>query len=102
MNVADVTAQLLALGVQPSGVLQVHTSFSRIKPIDGGPAGLITALRNALGKRGTLVMPSMSDDDEHAFDVRRTPCRGMGIVAETFRQTQGVLRSDSPHAFAAI
>jgi aminoglycoside N3'-acetyltransferase len=47
-------------------------------------------------------MPSMSDDDDHPFDVRRTPCRGMGIVAETFRQTQGVLRSDSPHAFAAI
>ena len=47
-------------------------------------------------------MPSMSDDDEHPFDTRATPCAAMGILAEVFWRMPGVLRSDSPHAFAAI
>jgi aminoglycoside 3-N-acetyltransferase len=62
---------------------------------------LIAALRSAIGPEGTLVMPSMSDDDDHPFDRKRTPSLGMGIVAETFWKMPGVLRSDSPHAFAA-
>ncbi len=96
------TQQLLALGVQPGGVLVVHTAFSAVAPVEGGPAGLIAALRDALGPEGTLVMPSMSDDDEHPFEVTRTPCRDMGVVADTFWRMPGVLRSDNPHAFAAI
>jgi aminoglycoside N3'-acetyltransferase len=46
-------------------------------------------------------MPSMSDDDEHPFDPGTTPCIGMGVVADTFWRMPNVLRSDSPHAFAA-
>jgi aminoglycoside N3'-acetyltransferase len=95
-------SQLRDLGVNPNGVLVVHTAFSRVKPIDGGPETLIAALREAVGPAGTLVMPSMSDDDDHPFDVRSTPCRSLGIVADTFWRMPGVLRSDSPHAFAAI
>jgi aminoglycoside 3-N-acetyltransferase len=94
--------QLLALGVEPGGVLLVHTAFSKLKPVEGGPDGLIAALRSVLGPDGTLVMPSMSDDDEQPFDRQRTPCAGMGIVAERFWRQPGVRRSDSPHAFAAI
>ncbi len=94
-------AQLLALGVTPGRVLLVHTAFSRIRPVAGGPAGLIAALRQALGPAGTLVMPSLSSDDDHPFDPQTTPCADMGITAETFWRTHGVLRSDSPHAFAA-
>jgi aminoglycoside 3-N-acetyltransferase len=96
-----VTRQLLDLGVEPGGVLLVHTAFSRVRPVEGGPAGLIEALRSAVGPAGTLVMPSMTDDDEHPFDPASTPCRGMGVVADTFWRMPGVLRSDSPHAFAA-
>ena len=94
--------QLRALGVERGGVLVVHAAFSKVGPLEGGPAGLIEGLRAAVGPEGTLVMPSMSDDDEHPFDVHATPCAGMGIVADTFWRMPGVLRSDSPHAFAAI
>jgi aminoglycoside N3'-acetyltransferase len=99
---SELTAQILELGVTPGAVLLVHTSFSRVSPVEGGPRGLIGALLAALGPNGTLVMPSMSDDDDHPFDPRRTPCLGMGVVADTFWRTPNVLRSDSPHAFAAI
>lgn len=98
----ELTGQILALGVQPGGVLVVHTAFSKVAPVEEGPRGLIAALRNALGPAGTLVMPSMSDDDDHPFDPKGTPCAGMGVVADTFWRMPGVLRSDSPHAFAAI
>ena len=94
--------QIHDLGVTRGGVLLVHTAFSRTGPVSAGPRGLIDALRAGLGSDGTLVMPSMSDDDEHPFDPRRTPCHGMGVAADTFWRLPGVLRSDSPHAFAAI
>jgi aminoglycoside 3-N-acetyltransferase len=94
--------QLRALGVERGGVLVVHSAFSKVRPVEGGPRGLIEALRTALGEDGTLVMPSVSDDDDHPFDAALTSCRSLGIVPETFRRMPGVLRSDSPHAFAAI
>lgn len=97
----EITDQLIALGVQRGGVLVVHTAFSKVAPVEGGPRGLIAALRDALGAAGTLVMPSMSDDDDHPFDLEATPCVAMSVVADTFRRMPGVLRSDSPHAFAA-
>ena len=76
-----------------------YCSFSRVGPVENGPAGLIAALQSAVGPGGTLVMPSMTDDDEHIFEPERTPCLGMGVVADTFWRLPGVLRSDSPHAF---
>jgi aminoglycoside 3-N-acetyltransferase len=102
VSTATLVEQLLTLGVAPGGVLVVHTAFSRVRPVEGGPLGLISALRQALGPEGTLVMPSMSWDDEHVFDAQTTPCPEMGIVAETFWRQPGVLRGDNAHAFAAI
>src|SRR5262245_22268618 len=99
---SEVTEQLLALAVKPGGVLLAHTAFSKVAPIEDGPRGLIAALQAAVGPQGTLVMPSMSDDDDHPFDPGKTPCHGMGVVADTFWRLPGVLRSDSPHAFSAI
>ncbi len=98
----ELAAQLGDLGVAAGRVLLVHTAFSKVGNVENGPLGLIQALRDAIGPHGTLVMPSMTDDDDHPFDPRRTPCLGMGVVAEMFWQMPGVLRSDSPHAFAAI
>lgn len=101
VTINQLIQQLLDLGVMPGGVLLVHCSFSRVKPVENGPLGLIAALQAALGPEGTLVMPSMSDEDDRPFDPRLTPCLDMGIVAHTFWRLPGVLRSDSPHAFAA-
>jgi aminoglycoside 3-N-acetyltransferase len=96
------TQQLLDLGVIPGGVLLVHTAFSKVKPVEGGPIGLISALHAALGSDGTLAMPSMSYDDDHPFDKTKSPCLEMGILAETFWRLPGVLRSDNNHAFAGV
>ena len=99
---SQIAKQLRDLGVGPGSVLLVHTSFSKITPVEDAPQGLIAALRLALGREGTLVMPSMTEDDDHPFDPKTTPCVGMGIVSDMFWRLPGVLRSDNPSAFAAV
>lgn len=98
----EVTAQLRSLGVREAAVLLVHASFRAVRPIEGGPLGLIDALRDALGPAGTLVMPSWGDDDDAPFDPSTTPASpSLGAVAETFRRLPDVRRSNHFHAFAA-
>ena len=97
------TAHLLDLGVEPGSTLLVHTSFRAVRPVNGGPEGLIAALREALGPKGTLVMPSWSGTDDEPFDPRSTEAAvSLGIVARTFWSLPGVLRSGHQHAFAAV
>jgi aminoglycoside N3'-acetyltransferase len=94
--------QLHGLGVEPGSVLLVHTSFRAVRPVEGGPAGLIAALSTALGAEGTLVMPSWGDDDERPFEPRTSPASAdLGVVADRFWRLPGVRRSDHLHAFAA-
>ncbi len=101
-SIDDLTAELEALGVARGGVLLVHTSFRAVRPVEKGPAGLIEALRRAIGPDGTLVMPTMTDGEER-FDPKTTPTSDMGIVAETFWRMPGALRSTHPGgSFAAM
>jgi aminoglycoside 3-N-acetyltransferase len=101
MTIAQVVEQLGALGVRQGGVLLVHTSFKAVRPVEGGPLGLIAALRAAIGPQGTLVMPTMTSG-ETVFDPRSTPTESMGITAELFWRQPGVVRSTHPGgSFAA-
>ena len=99
----EATDQLRALGVKQGGVLLVHASFRAVRPIEGGPSGLIEALRDAVGPDGTLVMPSWSGDDDQPFDPMITPASpSLGVVADTFWRLPGVRRSEHVFAFAAV
>lgn len=102
MDRTKLAGQLCALGVEEGGVLLVHTSFRAVRPVEGGPAGLIAALKDAIGPRGTLAMPCWTGDDSTPFDPAETPAsEDLGIVPETFRTLPGTLRSGHPFAFAA-
>jgi aminoglycoside N3'-acetyltransferase len=102
-SIAELTAQLRALGVAEGGVLLAHTSFRAVRPVEAGPEGLIAALRAALGPAGTLAVPCWTGDDETPFDPAATPAAAdLGVTAETLRHLPGALRSDHPFAFAAI
>ncbi len=99
---SDVVAQLRTLGIRDGDVLLVHISFRAVRPIERGPDGLIEALCRAAAPLGTVVMPSWTGEDDRPFDPRRTPTPpDLGIVASTFWQMPGVLRSGHPFAFAA-
>jgi aminoglycoside 3-N-acetyltransferase len=98
----DIAGPLRELGVEPGGVLLVHTSFRADRPVEGGPRGLIEALRDAVGSEGTLVMPSWSGNDDEPFDAGVAPASpDLGVVADMFRRIPGVRRSDHCFAFAA-
>jgi aminoglycoside 3-N-acetyltransferase len=100
---AEVVNQLRTLGVEEAGVLLVHTSFRATRPVEGGPLGLIEALREAVGPDGTVVMPSWSGDDDQPFDPFTTPASpDLGVVADSFWRLPGVLRSNHLQAFAAV
>jgi aminoglycoside 3-N-acetyltransferase len=100
---AEVVRQLRDLGIRPGGVLATHTSFRAVRPVEGGPLGLIESLLEALGPTGTLVMPSWSGDDETPLDSLATPASAdLGVVADTFWRLPDVLRSDHCFACAAL
>lgn len=102
MTRAELVRQLRSLGVSPGDILLVHTSFRAVRPVEGGPEGLVAALREAIGATGTLVMPSWTGEDDSVFDPVATPAsRDLGVVADTFWRLDGVRRSSHPFAFAA-
>jgi len=95
-------SQLQALGVAPGQTLLVHASFRALRPVEGGPSGVIESLLELLGPDGTLVMPSWTGRDDLPFDPRTTPAAGdLGVLADTFWRMPGVKRSAHPFAFAA-
>jgi aminoglycoside N3'-acetyltransferase len=100
--IQEVADQLCTLGVKKGGVLLVHTSFRAVRPIEGGPLGLIEALYDVLGPDGTLVMPAWTGNDDEPFEPASTPASpDLGVVPDTFWRLPGVIRSNHPVAFAA-
>jgi aminoglycoside N3'-acetyltransferase len=102
MKPFEIARQLRELGVQAGDVLLAHTSYRAVRPVDGGPPGLIAALREAVGPAGTVVMPAWGDDDETPFDPATTPvAKDLGVTADLFRRQPDVRRSAHNFAFAA-
>lgn len=108
------------LGVQPGMTVIVHSSLRSLGWVAGGAVAVVQALMNVLTEQGTLVMPAhtgnysdpatwqnppvpqpwwqMIYDAMPAFDPQVTPTYLMGAIAETFRTSPGVYRSNHPQA----
>lgn len=105
-------------GLKAGDTIIVHSSLSSLGWVCGGPVTLIQALIDIVTEKGDIVMPAHSEDytepsywrnppvDESWWDIIReempayqqeiTPCRGIGIVPETFRKFPNVKRSSHP------
>jgi aminoglycoside 3-N-acetyltransferase len=120
----SLTQDLAVLGVKEGSILLVHSSLSSLGWVCGGAIAVIEALKKAIGKTGTLVMPTHSGElsdpsqwenppvPEHwwpviraempPYDAHLTPTRGMGVIPDSFRHQSGVIRSNHPQvSFAA-
>lgn len=103
------TADLGRLGVAAGDTLLVHSSFKALGPWTGTPEDVILALRELVGPKGTLLMPSFPSGSEFflslnhlMFDVRHSSSE-CGIITETFRKMPGVIRSLNPtHCTAGV
>lgn len=95
---------LRELGVTPGSKVAVHSSFSALGEMRGGPKAVAKALMRLVTPKGLLLIPTFNFfnfDDEGLFDPVSTPSR-CGTLTEAFRKMPGVLRSLSPtHSFAA-
>ncbi|WP_327006273.1 AAC(3) family N-acetyltransferase [Dactylosporangium sp. NBC_01737] len=123
-TVRGMVAQLATLGLPTGATVIVHASLSRLGWVAGGAQAVVTALLEAVGPAGTLVMPTHSRQltepsdwgnpavpqswwdviraETPAFDPRTTPTYFMGAVVECFRDFPGVRRSLHPTvSFAA-
>lgn len=91
------------LGIEAGDVVMMHAAYTPYTGFRGSPKDIIDALLEAVGKTGTLLMPSLPYDgatsdylrSDAVFDVQQTPSR-MGLLTEVFRRRRGVLRSLSP------
>ena len=120
---ASVLADVRSLGVEAGSTVMVHASLSKIGYVAGGAHAVVLALLDAVGRDGTLVMPTHSTDltdpstwsnppvpeewwdpiraGVPAYDPALTPTRMMGAVVECFRHVPGVVRSAHPTVSAA-
>lgn len=94
---------LMDLELSTGDLVCVHSSFSSLGYVEGGPVTLIEALEEVVGTSGTIMMPTFSMgssmlsylESGEVFDVSTTPSK-VGAVTETFRKWPGVLRSLHP------
>ncbi len=104
LKAGAIRAALRRAGVRRGATLMVHSSLSRFGYVEGGPATVVRALRDVLGPRGTLVVPthSVSVLGAPPYDPRTSPAT-TGAIPEYFRKQPGVLRSPHPtHSVAAL
>lgn len=123
-TINSLKSDLKNLGVQERAVIIMHSSLSSIGWTAGGPVSVIKAIMQILTPKGTLVMPTFTGDNTEPskwqnppvpeiwweiirrntpeFHPKITPTRGMGRIAETFRNFPKVFRSAHPiSSFAA-
>jgi len=99
----QLVADIQKCGIEAGDSVLVHSSFSKIGFVEGGPKTFIDALLQVIGPSGNLLMPSSPNAGYQLdyirnlkeFDVQNDPSR-MGAVTEYFRKLPGVLRSESP------
>lgn len=123
-SIQSMLNDLQHLGLQAGMHVIVHTSYKSLGHVIGGPSAVILALENVITRAGTILMPTFTEhlcdpsteengypreyweqvrDNLPIFEPDLTPTtKSIGIVPETFRKQDGVLRSSHPHlSFAA-
>jgi len=116
-----IEAGLRQLGLKEGDIVGVHSSLSRFGCVEGGAEAVIDALLAVVGKSGSVVMPTYSNNREQVpktpedealgiswksrilpYDPKTAPC-WTGRIPETFRRRPEALRGDHPtHSLAAI
>ena len=108
----QITKDLHAMGIQLGDILFIHSSLKSLGYVAGGPKAVIQGLLDAVGSRGTLILPTYympggsilgtCQMEGYVFDPR-VHGTNMGALPEAFLQFQGVQRSIHPtHSVSAI
>ena len=101
-----ICAQLKLLGLVEGDVVLLHASLKSLSRIPQHPETVIQGIFNAIGKSGTLLVPSLTyervNKENPVFDRQNTPS-DIGAISEYFRKLPKVYRSLSPtHSVCGI
>lgn len=90
-------------GLKNGSNVLLHSSWDEFYNFKGSPNEFIDALLEAIGPKGTLVMPAYPflRKKESIFDLNRTPTSA-GLIPEVFRNYPGVIRSVNIHSVCAL
>ena len=100
------THDLKNLGVELGDTLFIHSSFKSLGPVEGGAGTVVSALEDAVGREGLILMPSFNlvegrDMRAKTWHVETTPST-VGWLTEFFRLMPDTYRSDHySHSVAA-
>lgn len=92
------------IGVRAGDVLAVHSSLKSMGQVEGGAECVIAALTDAVGPEGTLIFPAFTFASSYStsfFSNKDTPSC-VGLISETFRKMEGVIRTNHPTHSAAL
>lgn len=103
---ADIVRGIKKTGIKLGDVILVHSAMRTLGYIQGGPQTVVDALLEAVGERGTLVVPTFTFFHEIEEDPIIDPFNDRsdtGIITETVRKLPGAQRSTAfRHSLAAI
>ncbi len=99
---AQLVRDLRALWVKPGMSLMVHASLSGLGHVDGGADAVVDALLRAVGKRGTLMMPTFNHTRAEVYNPMATPTVNGAINDAMWRRPDAVRSNHTSHAVAAI
>ena len=100
----------LRSGVEPGDTILVHSNIKRTliecrrSGLSTGPADVLQSFLDAMGPKGTLLLPLFNFDFTSGadFDIRNTASQ-MGALTEVGRVHQGAVRTGHPiYSFAVI
>lgn len=115
----ELVAQLKHLGIREGMTLEVHTAFSSLGTVIGGPTAFNNALIRVISSEGNIVMACQDcynseplywenppidfklmqkvRDNTPGYDIHSSGLHQMGIVVDEFRTRKGVYHSYHPN-----
>ncbi|MBE6650198.1 MAG: AAC(3) family N-acetyltransferase [Ruminococcaceae bacterium] len=91
-------------GIKKGDILLVHSSFKSMGEVDGGAESVIGGFLDAIGEEGTLVLPTLCQEDFlNSYKTWHMDKKSdVGYLTNYFRCREGSYRSDqATHSVAA-
>ena len=102
---AELADGLRQLGLPVGGLVMIHASLRSLGPVHGGAGAVVDALLDALGPRGTLVIPVFRHaptDPQDVFDPKQTPGVTGAISEAGWRRPDAIRSIHLTQTLAAI
>jgi len=86
MNKKELTKALKELGIKHGAIVMLHSSYLSLGPFDGGPEAVVDAFLDAIGVKGTLMVPVFG---------------ALGVLTDVVKKRPGAVISPCPKGTVA-